>query len=47
VHDEMIAEAPIGTGDVKQFETLMATCPDWATGCPVEAEGWTGLRYRK
>jgi DNA polymerase len=47
VHDEMIAEAPIGTGDVKQFEKLMATCPDWAEGCPVEAEGWTGLRYRK
>lgn len=47
VHDELIAEAPLGQGNVKEFETLMATCPDWAQGCPVEAEGWTGLRYRK
>jgi DNA polymerase bacteriophage-type len=47
VHDELIAEAPEGKGDVKEFETLMAECPDWAQGCPVEAEGWAGPRYRK
>lgn len=47
VHDELIAEAKLGEGDVKQFEQLMAKCPDWASGCPVEAEGWAGLRYRK
>jgi Mesyanzhinovviridae DNA polymerase I len=47
VHDEMIAEAKIGTGSVAEFEALMAECPEWAEGCPVEAAGWTGIRYRK
>lgn len=47
VHDELIAEAPIGKGDVKAFEKMMAENPRWATGCPVDAEGWSGFRYRK
>lgn len=47
VHDELIAEAKLGAGDVKEFEQLMAALPAWAEGCPVEAEGWRGLRYRK
>lgn len=47
VHDELIAEADLGKGDVKEFEDLMAALPDWAEGCPVAAEGWRGLRYRK
>ncbi len=47
VHDELIAEAKVGTGNVKEFEALMAECPRWAEGCPVEAAGWTGVRYRK
>lgn len=47
VHDELIAEADIGKGDVEEFESLMATVKPWAQGCPVKAEGWCGLRYRK
>lgn len=47
VHDEMLAEADEGKGDIKEFERLMAKCPPWATDCPVTAEGWTGFRYRK
>ncbi len=47
VHDELVAEAEKGQGSVKEFEALMSKCPRWATGCPVEAEGWTGKRYRK
>ena len=47
VHDEMIAEARVGTGSVAEFEALMAEVPDWADGCPVTAEGWTGFRYHK
>lgn len=47
VHDELIAEAPIGTGDVKEFEHLMSALPEWAAGMPVEAEGWRGARYHK
>ena len=47
VHDELIAEAKLETGDVKEFEDMMAECPPWATGCPIEAAGWAGTRYRK
>ena len=47
VHDELLAEAPGGQGDYKEFEELMATLPDWGHGCPVAAEGWQGIRYRK
>lgn len=45
VHDELICEAE--EGSVKEFEQLVAETPDWAEGCPIAAEGWTGLRYRK
>ncbi len=47
VHDEAIAEADIGTGNVKEFEQLVATMPEWAEDMPVTAEGWAGFRYRK
>lgn len=47
VHDEILAEADLGAGSVHEFEQLMSAIPDWAAGCPVEAEGWCGPRYRK
>ena len=47
VHDELIAECDEGVGSVKDFEAVMAHVPDWAAGCPVSAEGWTGYRYKK
>lgn len=47
VHDELIAEAPLGQGDVKEFEHMVAALPAWAEGCPIAAEGWAGVRYRK
>ena len=47
VHDEMISERIDGQGSLAEFETLMATTPPWAEGCPVSAEGYCGKRYRK
>lgn len=47
VHDELIAEADLEMGSVAEFERLLTHCPAWATGCPVAASGWGGLRYAK
>lgn len=47
IHDEVIAEAPIGTATVKEFESMMAIVPEWAPGMPIAAEGWIGPRLRK
>jgi DNA polymerase len=46
VHDELIAEGVPGL-DIHEFEQLMAHTPPWAEGLPVDAEGWSGFRYRK
>jgi len=47
IHDEVIAEAPIGTCSLKEFEDMMAEVPQWAPGMPISAEGWIGPRLRK
>lgn len=47
VHDEVVANVKKDTGSVEEFETILATTPEWAKGCPVKAEGWRGERYRK
>lgn len=47
VHDELVCEVDKDKGDVREFEKLMAEIPGWAKGCPVDAEGWRGERYRK
>lgn len=47
VHDEIISEVDEGTGDLEEFEALMAELPPWGAGCPIDAEGWRGDRYKK
>lgn len=47
IHDEVIAEAPIGTCSVEEFEALTSEVPKWAQGIPVAAEGWISSRLRK
>lgn len=47
VHDELVAECKTGEGDVKEFEGLLTTLPNWARGCPISADGYRTQRYRK
>ena len=46
-HDEVLAEAPAGAADLKEFIGLLCATPPWAAGCPVAAEGFISRRYRK
>jgi hypothetical protein len=45
VHDEIVAEVP--DGSVEEFERLVTTLPEWATGLPIAAKPWTSARYVK
>lgn len=46
-HDEGLAERKIGEGQLAHYVKAFSTIPAWAAGCPLRAEGWTGMRYRK
>jgi DNA polymerase len=47
VHDELVAEVPIGAADVNKFIHLMTRKPSWALDLPIAASAWTGPRYCK
>lgn len=47
VHDEGVSEVPLGFGDLKEYEAMMAEGEDWTTGMPLKADGFKGKRYRK
>lgn len=48
VHDELISERSRFTSQtVDDYIALMKSLPKWAEGCPIEASGWSGDRYRK
>lgn len=47
IHDELLAEAPMGWGDVAEFEHLLTDLPAEYSGCPVAAEGGRLERYQK
>lgn len=47
VHDEIVSERELGSGSLEEFVSLMSVVPEWATGFPIKAAGWSGRRYRK
>jgi DNA polymerase len=47
VHDELVAEVPIGFGSTDEFIKLMTRKPAWALDLPIAASAWTGARYCK
>jgi DNA polymerase bacteriophage-type len=47
VHDEIVAEVPIGFGSTEEFTRLMTRKPAWALELPIAASAWTGPRYCK
>jgi DNA polymerase len=46
VHDELVVESDPDSkhGD---FMRVVREVPEWAKGCPVDADGWRGDRYKK
>lgn len=47
VHDEIICEVPDNFGSLDEMIDIMTRVPAWAQGCPINAEGKEGKRYRK
>jgi DNA polymerase len=47
VHDEIICEVTDDFGSLEEMIEIMTRCPSWAQGCPINAEGKEGKRYRK
>ena len=47
VHDEAVAEVPIGFGSTDEFTHLMIRKPAWALDLPIAAKAWIGKRYTK
>lgn len=47
VHDEIVAETPIGYGSAQHVEQLMSISPCWAPDLPLAAEGFESPYYRK
>jgi DNA polymerase len=47
VHDEIIAEMPLGVGNVEEVEGLMAEPIPWAGGLPLKGAGFESPYYRK
>jgi len=47
VHDEIVSLRDRGTSNLDEFNNIMRDSPAWASGCPIDAAGWIGVRYRK
>lgn len=47
IHDEVVLEVPEGRSSVEEVNQIMAVCPDWCEGLPLEAAGFESPFYKK
>jgi len=47
VHDEIVVEAPAGTGSLEEVCRIMSETPIWAEGLPLRADGYECQFYKK
>jgi DNA polymerase len=47
VHDEDLAERPVGEGNLDEFVRMLTKHAPWMKGLPLAAEGYVSTRYRK
>ena len=49
VHDEIVGEVDTSAAQeaYAHLMHIMRQVPSWASGFPVDADGWVGMRYRK
>lgn len=47
IHDEILSELTASYGSMEEAQEIMCRVPAWASGLPIAAEGWRGMRYRK
>ena len=47
VHDEVVAEVPIGHGSLGHMCKVLCDLPSWARGLPVAADGFEDVRYQE
>lgn len=47
IHDEIVVDAPPERQDLEAMEGLMAEVPEWATGLPLNADGWVNEFFKK
>ena len=47
VHDEIIADMPIGKGSLAEMQEIMGRPLPWAPGLPLRAAGFEATFYQK
>jgi DNA polymerase len=47
VHDEVIADMPVGTGSLAEMQEIMGRPLPWAPGLPLRAAGFEADFYMK
>ena len=47
IHDEIVVDAPPEKQNLREMEALMSQTPDWASGLPLNADGWTNAFFKK